>query len=162
MSELVSHDGMPEELTPPIPINRKRQSAEVIDFSQASVEYVTGLFMAELRHPSRTALKGQTLAGYIDSEMSSNPNEAPNSLRARLTRIVDGGHAFGDDELYERKLADDEVFRTLINRLLTTKKDSQLRDQRKATLKLAELRATLHDSTEDDDTWRNVIDRLYS
>lgn len=162
MSEVLHHDDMDGDFSPPIPIDRKQRAAEVIDFSKASAELVTGLFMTELRHPSRASLSGQSLATFIESEMNAGSDEDPQTLRSRLSRIVDAADAFGNDELYEHKLASDEVFQALIDKLQTTKKDPHLRDQRKATLKLAELRATLHDDvTDDDSTWHDVIGRLY-
>lgn len=162
MSEALHHqEGA--EITPPILLERKRKSAEIIDFSKASAELVTNLFMAELRHPSRATLRGHELAGFIETEISDEKSDDPSSLSSRLSRLVEATDAFGNDELFDRKVENDAVFQMLVARLQSTGGDKELRDQRKAALKLTELRATLHDDTTDEDeTWQDVVDRLFS
>lgn len=163
MSEAIHHPETEAVITPPIPIGRKRKSAEVIDFSKASAEYVTSLFMTELRHPSRMALHGVTLASFIENEMSSEEGEDSSTLSSRISRLVGASDAFSNEELFDHKAENDTVFQALVNRLQDTTNAKELRDQRKAALKLTELRALLHDdSTEDDETWHDVIDRLFS
>mgnify|MGYP006136690939 CR=1 FL=1 len=164
MSELPHQDEMQGELSPPIPINRKRKSAEVIDFSKASAELATGLFMTELRHPSRASLHGQNLAIFIQSEMTTDESDDPTKLGSRLAYIINSVDAFGDEAMFDHKVEHDEVFKALVEKLQNTRRPTdELRDQRRAALKLTELRAALQDDkTDDDATWHDVISRLFS
>lgn len=140
-----------------------RNNAEIIDFSKASTEVVTGMFVSELRHPSRNSLHGHQLALYIQNELSG-PDMDPKSLRSRLSAVVSGVDIMDlSDELFDYKFTHDLVFKELVRKLQSTKTKRGADDEREATKRLTELRASLEaDATDDDDTWHDVIERLFT
>lgn len=140
-----------------------RNSAEIIDFSKASTEVVTGMFVSELRHPSRNNLRGSQLAAYIQNELSGADTD-PTSLRSRLSAVVAGVDIMDlSDELFDHKFTHDQVFKELVRKLQSTKTKRGADDEREATKRLTELRASLEtDSTDDDATWYDVIERLFT
>ena len=140
-----------------------RNSAEIIDFSKASTEVVTGMFLSELRHPSRSDLRGSQLATYIQSELSG-PDEDPKSVRSRLSAVIAGMDVKDlNDELFDHKFENDLVFRELIRKLQKTNNQRYASAEREATKRLTELRASIEaDSTDDDETWQDIIERLFT
>lgn len=151
-----------DKLAPVIPMLRAKPSGESLVFAELSIEETVGLFITELRHPSRAGLYGQNLAEFIQTETSRPSSGDRESLGTRLAEIVDGGDAFNNEEIYDHKVEHDFVFKRIVEDLQALKKNAtDIREQRRAALRLLELRAALtEDSTPDDSTWHELRDRL--
>lgn len=144
-----------------IPFDR---NPDKLDFSEVGPEIAISYFFMEMRHPAYASKRGEELAAFIIESTRVETNEEAASHRARLIELMQQPIAFNDTELYEEKVAHDEIFRLLSQILQDTRDDqSLLKEQRRAARILMELRASFPEfKTARDEEWENVIERLFS
>lgn len=143
-----------------VPIEAAR--SEVYDFSKAPIEVSVEFLLSQLRHPSHSSNRGLELAAFLERELTPDESRSPTTPQENLAQAIRFSDAFEDD-VFEERLKSDAVFRELISKLKQTSGARSLKPQRHAALKLTELRAVLpRNTTELDDEWENVIERLFT
>lgn len=162
MSELLSPEPEQEPSIMSIPEQRNGEPAEIIDFEKSSAELVTAAFLHDLQSSIEGGESGMELAAHIEKSLTPRAVEEPDPLNERLVGLIETADAFRDADLYDQKAEHDIIFQRLIGILQSTLKDHDLRDHRRAALKLTELRGTVSDQTKQDELWGQVIDSLFS
>lgn len=164
MSELAHHDtdietqkATERNINNVVPLQRK--SEETMVYAEFSEMQATSMFMSTLRHEGKANLRRDDLAKIILDYLGQRDTTDLDSLRARLSQIVNESKA--DDETYNSRIAGDHVFAHIIEKLVSPTKNQNSSEQRSAARKMLDLRIELPDfETPDDDTWIAVIDRL--
>ena len=124
-------------------------------------EYIPHLFVSELSQMVEQGISSTKLATYIDTSFSREPYEGASSLREDLAAILSASDT-SSNIVFDHKLEQDTVFAVFISTLRETKSlQHELHEQRRAALKLADLRSILPDSTDYDDDWIAVLHALF-
>ena len=163
MSEALSSTTEAEPDIMRIPDNEQPRSADIIELPGASAERAIGSFIASLSETVRKGGRSSELALTITESLTSKADETPSEEKQALLEARAEGDAFAQTEIFDHKDEHDPVFQRLVATLQQTRsRQNSLHDQRRAALRLTELRAALiQDETSDDDKWHAVIDRLF-
>lgn len=162
MSEAVTNITEPDIMGEPH--KRTQRSAEIIEFPGSAEERAIGTFIESLRVSIDNGSRSMELAAHIDSMLSADDTgEDPSETKQELRSLMARTDAFSQNEVYDHKDEHDPVFQRLVSTLQQTRgQQRSLHDQRRAALRLTELRAALPlDQTPSDDSWHLVIDRLF-
>ncbi len=136
------------------------QEQEIIDFSQVGPEIAVSYLFSELRQPAYNQLHGQELAGTIMKLTSVGSKNDTVSHQGRLAELI---RTPLDDELWDTKSKDDEIFRLLETILRSGQQIRSLAEQRSALLRLYNLRGSFENvETASDEQWKDVIERLFT
>ncbi|MEO5499328.1 MAG: hypothetical protein ABIR46_02425 [Candidatus Saccharimonadales bacterium] len=132
---------------------------EITDFSQVGPEIAVSYLFSELRQPMYSKQRGQDLAASIAKLSSVESKKDTISHEGRLAELI---RTPLDDELWDKKAKDDEIFK-LIEEILRDRQIRGLTDQRSALLRLYNLRGSFEGvETAADEQWKDVIERLFS
>ena len=163
MSEVVSSTPQAEPDIMKIPDNEQSRSADIIAFPGSSTEHVIGSFIEALNTAVEKGSRSSELALAISESLTSRADETPSGEKLALLAARAKGDDFAQADIFDHKDEHDPIFRRLVATLQQTRsRQNSLQDQRRAALRLTELRAALvQDETPDDDKWYAVIDRLF-
>lgn len=141
----------------------RHEIAEIIEFPTSATERAVGSFIDTAYDSVMSDVKSQELAVAIgDSLSGKTEHEADDDIKL-VRELISHADAFGDSDLYDHKSEHDPVFAKLVTVLQSTKHlHRSLHEQRRAALRLTELRAALeHDETTHDEKWHTIINRLF-
>lgn len=164
MSEIAHHDTNTQNETDTenllenvIPL--RRAPTEKSKYHELGEVESSSMLMARLRLPSVSSLRGDDLAEVVDSYLNAKTDLESETLEARLTSIV--LNTLPTDDVYDRREANDIVFKHLISKIITRGNSRNTHEQRRAARNLLDLRIALPlYETDDDKTWIDVTDRL--
>ena len=138
-------------------------SAEIITLSDVATEKTVANYIDTLFDRVEAGKHSGDLAVEITEVLDDSADPSAPDYAQALRQIRNRGNAFGEDGVFEHKTEHDEVFARLVSLLQTTHSQQRsLHDQRRAALRLAELRAAVPaDETVVDTKWQAVIERLF-
>lgn len=139
------------------------RSAEIIDFPVSAEERTVRPFIAALSASVERGSGSMEVAMAVQEGLTTRQGEELSDEKKRLLELMAGVEASAQDDIFDHKEAHDPVFHRLVSTLQQTKSQQRsLHDQRRAALKLTELRTALGpDETTDDPHWHAIIDRLF-
>lgn len=145
------------------PHEKEHKTAEIIDFTDAAAERAVSDFIETIHDAMPEEGQSMEIAVAIDTALSGKPEEAADTETRNLLELMVRADAFGDSAAYDHKDEYDAVFHQLVMKLQSTRdRQNALKEQRRAALRLTELRATLSkDKTPHDDKWHDIINRLF-
>lgn len=163
MTEAVSTLTEPDIMSMPDRNSTNERSAEIIDFPKTAEERVVGSFLGSVMESIERGSKSMEVAFQVQEALTTTHGEAVDDQKRELLEVVAAASASAQDDVFDHKEVHDPVFHRLVSTLQQTKSQQRsLHEQRRAALRLTELRSALSaDETADDPKWHTIIDRLF-